>query len=213
MNYLKICMVLLFVFLFGNLFAQNQILVPYRKGGLWGYADTTGKVLIEPQFLRPVAFKNDQAYIETINGIGVINTNGNFLVEPNFTEIIPLFDSIYYCKYKDNYGLMHANKDTMAPFIYWRKSFVSDVYEYTNSKSKVKIVSLETRKQKDIYRYQNNKMAKILTLPKDYQLSYNTVRMLLTVNYADSVFTYDINGQLLELELLTIIEDEEEINL
>lgn len=64
-----------------SLFAQQatRILVPYRLGNLWGYSDTTGKIIIKPKFNEVFPF--DGLY-------GMVRENG-------------------VCKWIDQKGVLH----------------------------------------------------------------------------------------------------------
>lgn len=61
----------------------TPLLVPFRKGGLWGYSDTTGKMIIQPQFTEAGFFKQeDNLYFAEgkINGKKVIiSSDGKFM--------------------------------------------------------------------------------------------------------------------------------------
>ncbi|TND10542.1 MAG: Uncharacterized protein FD123_184 [Bacteroidetes bacterium] len=58
---------LLLFFLFSAItFAQKRPnLIPYRKGDLWGYADSTKKIIITPKYDRCFPFVNGKALAET----------------------------------------------------------------------------------------------------------------------------------------------------
>nr|WP_017853867.1 WG repeat-containing protein [Leptospira interrogans] len=54
----------------------------YWDGGLLGYIDTTGKVVIEPKFSKASSFSEGLAYVETPNGEkGYIDKTGNFKIQ------------------------------------------------------------------------------------------------------------------------------------
>ena len=48
----------LFLLLISGISFSQNILVPYRKGSLWGFADTLGKQVCEPKYDQ-VYFKNE----------------------------------------------------------------------------------------------------------------------------------------------------------
>ena len=72
---------LLFLCLSSSIFAQDYLmLVPYRKGELWGYADRTGKIIIPCQFQKAKCFeKNGLAIVETEKGNTLIDSKGKQL--------------------------------------------------------------------------------------------------------------------------------------
>ncbi len=78
-NKIIFCLTLLFS---TNLQGQN-FNIPYRKGNLWGYADTTGKIIIMPKYdsVSPENVNNRWLVFKK-NKIGVINDSGR--------EVIPV---------------------------------------------------------------------------------------------------------------------------
>ncbi len=68
-----------FILLADQLFAQAPI--PYRKGDLWGYADSTGTVVIEPQYEEAMVFFQPYTFVKKKGKYGMIDQSGN-LVQP-----------------------------------------------------------------------------------------------------------------------------------
>ncbi|MVT09212.1 WG repeat-containing protein [Chitinophaga tropicalis] len=68
---------------------KKKILVPYLKGDLWGYSDTTGKIIIKPQFQEAGFFKedNNMYYAQgKINDKDVLITEDGKFIEDEFTD-------------------------------------------------------------------------------------------------------------------------------
>lgn len=71
---------------------QLPELIPYRKGKLWGFADSTGKIRIEPQWDGVEFFEGDYAHISAGGKNGLINRKGEVVVKPDYLigeEIAP----------------------------------------------------------------------------------------------------------------------------
>jgi hypothetical protein len=51
---------------------------------LWGYVDTTGTFVIEPQFARAYVFSNGRAAVEKNGAFGYVDTQGEMVIEPQF---------------------------------------------------------------------------------------------------------------------------------
>lgn len=71
--------------------AQAQplpLLVPYNAGDLWGYADTTGRVRIAPQWLSAQFFSGGKALVGVAvkagqrAAFGLIDTDGRYIISP-----------------------------------------------------------------------------------------------------------------------------------
>lgn len=68
---------------------KKKILVPYLKGDVWGYSDTTGKIIIKPQFQEAGFFKedNNMYYAQgKINDKDVLITENGKFTEDEFTD-------------------------------------------------------------------------------------------------------------------------------
>src|SRR5688500_7085552 len=64
-----------------NGFAQvKHKLIPYIQDALWGYADTTGSIVITPQFDAAQLFYNKLAAVEKDGKMGYIDSAGNLTV-------------------------------------------------------------------------------------------------------------------------------------
>ncbi len=68
-------------FFFENSFSQKlPYLIPYRKGNLWGYCDSTKKIIIEPIYHETNLFSEDVAQILLNDSVsGFINKKGKLL--------------------------------------------------------------------------------------------------------------------------------------
>ena len=81
---------------------QNEILIPYRKGKLWGLADTTGTVVIAPIYdeVDP-SLSKEICYVRKENRWGVITTQNQ--------PVLPVqFDKVKY----DSQGKFHCYEIT-----------------------------------------------------------------------------------------------------
>jgi hypothetical protein len=82
---MKISLFFSLFFLSHILFSQAlPKLIPYREGKKWGYCDTTGKIILQPQWNSAGLFKNGNAIISINNKYGLIDTIGKILIEPQY---------------------------------------------------------------------------------------------------------------------------------
>lgn len=73
----------------------SEGLAAVRIEGLYGFIDTTGKVVIEPRFQSAGFFSGEYAEIRLDNASGVINRSGKLVVSPQFKRIIPFTGGIF----------------------------------------------------------------------------------------------------------------------
>lgn len=65
--------------------------IPYRKGDLWGYADTTGKILIEPQYDEAMVFYEEYTFVQKNGKYGMIDRSGK-LIQPFKYEAVSNYE-------------------------------------------------------------------------------------------------------------------------
>jgi len=78
----------------------------FHVGNLWGIHDSTGQVLLEPQFKSISAFNQGLAEVQKDSLWGYIDFSGNIVVEPQFNEI-----------YGFAHGLAPVRKDSLWGYI------------------------------------------------------------------------------------------------
>ena len=74
---------------FEKLFDDGPLLVQ-NADELWGYIDSTGKYVIEPQFTSAYEFQDNglAAVMDNVTGLwGYINTSGEYVIEPAFARV------------------------------------------------------------------------------------------------------------------------------
>lgn len=91
-------------------------LAPAATGGKWGYLDTRGGWLIEPQFEWARGFTDGLASVEVGGRWGLIDQKGKFVVNPQYDGIFGVSEgyaifesgkgSIPGCQYCSNYGFI-----------------------------------------------------------------------------------------------------------
>jgi hypothetical protein len=92
-------------------------LIPYRKGKLWGFADSTGKIRIEPQWGGVHFFEGDYARISAGGKNGLINRKGEVVVKPDYLigeEIAPG----YYCIGREQKGVINRKGQVIIKPVY-----------------------------------------------------------------------------------------------
>src|SRR6266542_4119359 len=70
-----------FILVNENISARLPDLIPYRKGNLWGYCDSTKKIIIEPQFDDAAEFNHHFAVVKRNSFSGLINEKGKMVVD------------------------------------------------------------------------------------------------------------------------------------
>lgn len=83
-------------------------LVPYRKGEKWGYADRSGKIVINPKYDAAELFVNNLAAVKSNGYWGVITPGGRSFLPVEYDEIFFLNDTLLLIQQYGRRGLISA---------------------------------------------------------------------------------------------------------
>ena len=78
-------------------------LFPVAVGGRWGFADQSGKLVINPQFDRAEAFSEKLAAVR-LDKWGYANSAGNLVINPQFDKAGPFSDGLAAVDVGGRYG-------------------------------------------------------------------------------------------------------------
>ena len=67
-------------------YAFNTGLLPAASGGKWGFMDTTGKWVIDPQFEGVAGFADGRAPVKVGGRIGYVDLAGKFVINPQYDQ-------------------------------------------------------------------------------------------------------------------------------
>jgi hypothetical protein len=79
---------------------QAQNAFPFKKGEVWGYIDSTGKVIIEPQYPIAGKFYEGLAYAQIGEALGFIDEKGNEAIKSKWMAVYN-FNEGYASVYED----------------------------------------------------------------------------------------------------------------
>ncbi|NMA67233.1 MAG: DUF3298 domain-containing protein [Clostridiaceae bacterium] len=165
---------------------KNRYLVPVASGEgyemLYGFADSNGEIVIEPQFLNVEPFYEcGVAIVTTTDGyVGLIDTKGQFIVEPKYT----------YFNYSEGLFLTYdlGTYNTIAFDEKGNKVFESENYLYHFNEG---LAFLQGSKEKGYVDKTGN-----LVLPVEYEIlgSFLNGRAKVSWGYDEPSFYIDIEG-------------------
>lgn len=112
--------------------ADNLFLVP--QNGRWGYIDSSGTLVVEPQFRRAYPFYNGLALVETDSGFGYIRPNGEFAIDPRFEDAWHFTGNVAPVQIGGEWSVIDTTGKAVAdpPFDPRRVSYVDADYEPRN---------------------------------------------------------------------------------
>jgi len=95
--------------------SQSQTLYRIREGGLWGYMDRKGKVVIEPQFHTCGNFEEGLAPARINSYYGYIDKTGNFVIHQQFDYAEDFHNGSAFAYLKDSPNIIDKNGSRLLP--------------------------------------------------------------------------------------------------
>lgn len=96
-------------FLTGEDQADATGLFPVLLDGRWGYINSLGRMVIEPQFYAAEAFSDDLAHVRTGSGHGFIDRDGDFVIEPRFEDARSFSDGLAAVRMDGRWGYLNRS--------------------------------------------------------------------------------------------------------
>ncbi|WP_434579813.1 WG repeat-containing protein [Sulfurimonas sp. NW15] len=88
---------------------KSDKIYPLKKENLYGFIDTDGQWVVEPQYEEIEKFdSNDLIKVKKDGKYGFINTKGEIVIEPQFDEIEAFEDELSKVKQNDKYGFINT---------------------------------------------------------------------------------------------------------
>ena len=124
---------LLLLFLCTGGRAQSP-LIPYLKGDVYGFADTTGKIIVEPRFTWVETFRDNVAIVEDGEQKALIRRDGSYLLSPRVTKITGYYrDGHYRFTKGDKIGIINLETGVVVKPRYTEiRSVMEGVYIVTD---------------------------------------------------------------------------------
>lgn len=114
---------LLINLLFINLLSAQRIL-PYRVGSQWGTIDSTGKIIVNPQYNNVIASDNPNFIIALQNyRSGLLDAKGNLLINHSYDSINVLSNEFIVVWDKALAALYQNGKGIISPFKFFRLNY------------------------------------------------------------------------------------------
>jgi len=106
-------------------------LIPIIHKEKWGFADTTGKVVIPCQYEDAEPFRENMAAVVKDGKFGFINKSGVRMVKPTFEEAEPFNHGLAVVKTEKAYGLINKSGAWVLQPEY------SDIFDFENSFARI----------------------------------------------------------------------------
>jgi hypothetical protein len=98
------------------------------EGKGWGYVDTSGAVVIEPQFEFASRFSEGLAFVKVDEKYGFIDTSGNIVIDTEYEHALPFSEGLAAVKKENKYGYVNGNGElVIEPQFDLAKSFFNDI--------------------------------------------------------------------------------------
>ena len=135
--------------------ARLPDLIPFRKGNLWGYSDSTKKIIIEPQYESVEFFEFGRAVVKKKGKFGVIDVSGRTVVSYFYKELEAGPISGYWkaMMLGNKCGIVDSNDKFCIPAIYDHIEWCGGLFVCSVSEGERKIMNLH---HQEIARYSSS---------------------------------------------------------
>jgi hypothetical protein len=99
-------------------------LIPVKKNKRWGYADLSGKIVIQPLFESAEPFSNGYATIHMNKMAGLIDSTGTIFIQPLYEDVIAM-EKVFLIKSNGKFGLLSLSGILLVPCQYDKIEFLS----------------------------------------------------------------------------------------
>lgn len=131
---------------------QLPELIPYRKGKLWGFADSTGKIRIEPQWDGVEFFDGQAAIVHKDKRSGVITREGNMIVPAVYLDIFQTRSGRFIVDSLQWSGLRDSNGNSILPAVY------AQVLEVPGTRTEVFVLTDSSRHFNLLYNFSTKRI-------------------------------------------------------
>ncbi len=128
-----------------NAEAQGQ-LIPYRKGNLWGYADTNGKIVVEPIYNEVEhLFGKRFACVQQNAQWGLIDNAGKVRIKPQFYKLFSLGHDLFGITDRGGFYFIcdSTGKNILNDTLYYVREFVGNLAVATSKNHKQGVIDHE----------------------------------------------------------------------
>ena len=133
----KALLVSFLILYFSSLSYSQPLLVPFRNGKLWGYADTNGIIRIKPAFDKADFFDypGNTAVVHKNQKISLIDIHGQtlFPFSDSYTEV----SGDYIITYNKKKGIYTKQGVQLVPIEYDQFDYTSNFKEYSRESDKI----------------------------------------------------------------------------
>jgi hypothetical protein len=94
-------------------------LYPIKSGEKWGYMDSTGNIIIPPQFQKATDyFISGYSEFKQNDKSGFIDSTGRIAIPANYDELTYFWNGIAWAKTSGHWGAIDERNNTIIPFLY-----------------------------------------------------------------------------------------------
>jgi hypothetical protein len=98
---------------------KDELLLPVKQNGKWGYINDTGKIVIEPVYSQAFDFKTKKyAIVKQGTHFGIIDKKGKILLSTIYDSLKTLNDSVLAIQYQGLWGIMTIDGKMILPCAY-----------------------------------------------------------------------------------------------
>ncbi len=114
----KVSILLIILFPSTFVFSQTEIFIPYRKGDVWGFADTNMQMRINPQYTKVDMFHEGLAPVWNGKTCTYIHQDGKQITNEKFDNCFEFRNGFARVDRGNNYAVINRRGEVITPFKY-----------------------------------------------------------------------------------------------
>jgi hypothetical protein len=96
--------------------AQQEGLIPYRQGNVWGFSNDEKKMKITPKYDNAFPFSNGRAAVKMHGKWGFIDNDGEEVIPARYDTVLPFFNGFAAVQFNGRWGFItKSGKDRIPP--------------------------------------------------------------------------------------------------
>jgi hypothetical protein len=140
---INLCLLLILIINFFQLELHAQELIAFEKEKLWGYQNSIGETIIEPQYQYVRSFSEGYAIVAQNDRLGVIDKENNYIIPTEYDHLRYAGNHKFIFGYKAKYfgeynlGIISSDNKVIIQPEYYRINFKNEKFFITKQFSEI----------------------------------------------------------------------------
>lgn len=113
--------------------SESELLIPFQSQGKWGFADSSGKLIIEARYDAIEPFNEGLAVVKLGDFYGMVNMQGEEVIRPEHARITPCASGVFTIETPEGVIIMNQDAKVISQGQY------DEIFAYTSSEGRIPV--------------------------------------------------------------------------